>query len=207
MKRNLRVVQQPARCATAVAALLVAIGLAGCDQDDIHAYTAPVDPPRPDLVVAADESTPPSLTWQMPDDWRPSANPPRFVLAAYDAGEPGAAAQTTVSFLDGAGGGALANINRWRDQIGLPPVNDLPQQPITPMDIEGDVAAMVDLHADDVRVLGVIYPRQDLDETWFFKMTGPPDTVETHKQAFINLVLSTRPASPASETPSTEDRP
>lgn len=179
----------------AIASVMAALCLAGCDRADIHAYTAPKEPPRPTVTVAAPEDAPVqrSLTWSVPQDWRPADDPPRFVLAAYDAGDGDAAIQTTVSRLAGAGGGALANINRWRGQIGLPPVSDLPEQPITPLDVGDDAAALVDLSGDDTRVVAVIYPRQSHDETWFFKMTGPPQAVETQKQDFIDMVRSARP--------------
>ena len=104
------------------------------------------------------------------------------------------------SRLGGGGGGALPNINRWRRQLGLPPVAELSDQPITPLNIRDDVAAMVDLSSPQGRTIAVMVPRPDQDETWFFKLTGPVDAVEAQKQPFIDLVQSARPAAPAQET-------
>lgn len=200
MKRHRRARRSSTHGAgAAAAALLAALSLAGCDRDQIRTYTAPVDPPRPEpvLLTAPAEAEPPALAWDVPSDWRPAADPPGFVLAAYDVGEGEAAALATVSRLGGAGGGALANINRWRTrQLGLAPVEALEDQPMVRLDLGDageDVAAVVDLTGDGTRIVAAIYPRQEQDETWFFKLTGPPQTVEAHKQAFIDLVLSARP--------------
>ena len=188
----------------AAASFGVAIGvlaLSGCEDERIQAYTAPKDPPRATANAAdggtgggiATQTGEPGFTWNIPQGWRPAEDPPGFVLAAYDAGEGDATAQTTVSQLPGAGGGPLMNINRWRQQIGLEPVGELEEQPITRLDLDEHVAALVDLVSDDIRILAVIYPRQDRNQTWFFKMTGPPDTVEQQSQALLELVRSVQP--------------
>lgn len=210
--------------------------LAGCERDEIRTYTAPADPPRtasatpnaatPDAAPApgvpvapgAARPVPPApegeatLDWTVPEGWRPAKNPPGFVLVAYDIGDEADRVQATVSRLAGAGGGAVANINRWRQQIGLPAVSSLPEQPMERIDTAGgDAAGLVDLVGEagpsgqPARTLGAILPRQTGGasgggETWFFKMTGPRDKVEPAKAAFVALVASVREKAGASKT-------
>jgi hypothetical protein len=203
--------------APGVAAAVALSLLAGCEEEGIRTYVAPPDPPR--LVGSVDVNDPGfvpprpdgelTLDWTMPDAWHESSDPPNFVLVAYD--NDAHTVQTTVSRLDGAGGGALANINRWRGQIGLPAVAALDEQPMVRVDTaSGDAAAIVDLvgeagtpasagtygqapaDQDPIRILAAILPRTDPAETWFFRMTGPRAAVEAEYDRFVELVSSAR---------------
>lgn len=184
--------------------VLAMLMLPGCEEDQIQAYDAPRDAPAP--VVTASPTLPGGageagghpITWDVPADWTPSKNPPGFVLAAYDAGGEGSEVQATVSTLAGEGGGAVANINRWRGQIGLPSVSTLEEQPMQRIDTGDGPAAFVDLvgeagpSGEPARILGAILPRPGHNDVWFFKMTGPRDKVEAQKQAFIDVVASSK---------------
>ncbi|HEX7008605.1 MAG TPA: hypothetical protein VF184_01400 [Phycisphaeraceae bacterium] len=190
---------------TAAAMLMLAVA-AGCEDEAIHAYIAPKDPPRPQPVMApADEAAPAplTLTWDVPPDWRPAQAAQAFTVAAYEAGPAETPVSTTVTRLSGAGGGALANINRWRNQLGLPPVASLPEQPMIPITLpDQQVAGVVDLvgppsseaAAPPQRTIAAILPRQDTNETWFFKMSGPQDALEPLKEPFLQMIRSVRPA-------------
>ena len=60
-------------------------------------------------------------TWTVPSGWQ-EGQLAQFLVAKYViAGADGTAA-VNVSSLAGDGGGLLANVNRWRGQLGLPPV-------------------------------------------------------------------------------------
>jgi hypothetical protein len=101
-------------------------------------------------------------------------------------------AEVTITGLPGGAGGKVANILRWRDQVGLPPAKEA--------DILKDVqrikAAGVDADYVDLvgksRILGVILPLGQV--TWFVKMTGPPDLVGREKTNFERFIRSFRPA-------------
>ena len=204
--------------AAAVPACLTALLLAapllltGCDDDRIHAYLAPPDAPKPEApavtTVPRPEAATENLTWDVPEGWTDAADPPGFVLAAYDAGGRDSKVLATVSRLAGAGGGGMANINRWRGQVGLPPVKSLEEQAAEPLQINGEPAGLFDLAGEPdsgkpaERIVAVIFPRLHVNETWFFKLSGPADAVEEQKAAFVEMVRSTR-REPTDEEPTT----
>lgn len=75
----------------------------------VHSLQFSDDPARP-------------VTWQLPEGWKqsPSAGGSlRFATLV-----PGGGLEVTVIPLEGASGGPQENINRWRGQIGLEPVED-----------------------------------------------------------------------------------
>ena len=167
-----------------VLGVLVASLAGGCEEDAIRAYQAPKDAPARIPPVA---HAPPSPTWDVPNDWVADPQPMPPLLAAWDAGP----VRITVTRLQGAGGGILANINRWRGQLGLEPVSRYEDQPMTPLEIAGHPAALLDLASDTGRMAAVIYPREDRNATWFFKMTGPEDDVGSRLDQFTGFTTST----------------
>ena len=108
-----------------------------------------------------------------------------MVAAAYDASNADGGARITATVLLNDGGGVLANINRWREQIGLPPFEKLEQQPKTDL---GRGNLMVDLTAADGvrRIMAAIVTSQG--ETWFFKITGSVKGIEAERSMFEKLV-------------------
>ncbi len=181
-----------------VAALLTG----GCDeQEPVRVYTAPKDPPRKAIdfaALATGQASEPQgrVTWDVPAGWTEADAPPPL-MAGWSVGD----TRITVSRLAGEGGGTLANINRWRGQIGLPPVERLEDQPMRAIDIAGHPAALVDLPGEQQRIAAVLYPRVDQNATWFLKMTGPPEAAGEQMDAFAAFAQSLRFAEDA-EPPS-----
>jgi hypothetical protein len=62
------------------------------------------------------------LSWSLPDGWTHEAgkNPLRF--ATFRFGSKERPLELTVTSLDGEAGSLMANLNRWRGQIGLKPI-------------------------------------------------------------------------------------
>ncbi|MCS7045163.1 MAG: hypothetical protein NZO58_02280 [Gemmataceae bacterium] len=132
-----------------------------------------------------------SLKYQAPPGWKPTA-PGQFAELAFQVGEGQAKATVTVSRLEGAGGGLLANVNRWRDQVGLKPIDEAQlgreAQAIT---VDGQAGKLVDLSGPATtgkRIVGAIVPHRG--GTYFFKFTGPSEVVGQHKAAFETFVRS-----------------
>jgi hypothetical protein len=127
---------------------------------------------------------------ELPDPW----SRPLPAAAAFRAGKDRGAPEVTVTPLGGAAGGLLANVNRWRGQVGLAPVEegDL-QKDLHTLDVDGKPAPYVDLAGQGSsgrRILAVLAVRGGT--TWFFKMMGPADAVGRHKAAFEQFVKSVR---------------
>jgi hypothetical protein len=152
--------------------------------------------------TATDESagkTTPGLAWDTPHGWREL--PPRSMRLAdfHVAGDE--RAECYLSILGGDGGGLVANVNRWRGQMSLPPVGEeaLAAAPRVPF-LGGD-ALLIDLSGTWVgmdgeqagtnyRMLGLI--AVDAGGARFLKMTGPADVIEPEVEAFMDLAGSFR---------------
>jgi hypothetical protein len=191
--------------------------LLGCGEEEIRSYQAPKSAPyvEPDLfsrLTAAPPSavpTSPGITWDVPDTWTETPSTSGFMLAVFEAkGETGDA-RITVSQLTGEGGGVLANINRWRGQVGLGPIQAFEEQPMTPIQVAGQTAGVIDLAAPVgsntglERLIVVFIPRPQENLTWYFKMIGPANALDEHKPAFIRFLESVKfGAEPAADAAS-----
>ncbi len=85
----------------------------------------------------------------------------------------------------------LANVNRWRGQVGLGAVKaEEVKKLVQPFDGAGAEAQALDMTGLRHRILIVMLPRRE--ETWIFKMMGAPDLVGKQKPAFEKFVRSVR---------------
>jgi hypothetical protein len=133
--------------------------------------------------------------WTVPSDWQPLP-PSQFLLAEFSiAGTNGAKADVNVAEMGGEGGGLLANVNRWRGQLGLGAAgeNDLPQMTQS-LDVPDGKATLVDFAGVNaktgaqVRLVGVVVPQNG--QTWFYKLMGDEQIVTRQKDAFIKFIQS-----------------
>jgi hypothetical protein len=120
----------------------------------------------------------------------------------WRVGGPDTKAECTLSFLEGAGGGLVANVDRWRRQMSLPPsagadeVAALPTRPWLGVDarvvvLDGDYRGMgTTTQVGGARLLGLVASLPS--GTAFLKLTGPAGIVETEKDRFFALAESLR---------------
>src|ERR1039458_2271134 len=96
---------------------------------------------RPSLTFIA---APPPV-WYPPTNWT-VAPPSAMVVKVFSiAGAAGQSAKVAVSAFPGDVGGTLANVNRWRVQIGLPPIEDSALGSVTQsLAVAGGNATLVD---------------------------------------------------------------
>jgi len=169
---------------------LKSVSFVDTNADQVAAAHASPPAPAPDSTPTATDSI-----WTVPPGWQ-SVPPSQFLLAEFSIpGANGAKAEVNVAAMGGTGGGLLANINRWRGQIGLAPVadSDLPQFS-QPLNVPGGTATLVDLTGTDgktgapLRLVGAIV---DLNgQTWFYKMMGDKQIVAQQKDTFSKFILS-----------------
>jgi hypothetical protein len=133
---------------------------------------------------------PEQLAYDVPPGWQPQ--PPGVMrLAAFKTTLGDKAAEITISKLGGDGGGLLANINRWRDQLGLPPATAAEVQKQGKMlDSKAGSVVYIDLTGPKGRMLAGILLHGG--QSWFVKMTGPPELVGRQQPAFEAFVKSLR---------------
>lgn len=172
--------------------------VAGCEKKEpIQTYTAPKDPPM--MAASAggadggsEHSSEPHVHWTVPDGWKPT-KPGSMIYAAFQVSE-NPPMNVTVS---SAAGSVLANVNRWRGQLGLPPFAQESElsQVVSPLKVGGADGAMVDLMGGPAaegkpqqRMLVAMVP--GAGTVWFFKAMGPAEKVAEVKPAFDAFVKS-----------------
>jgi hypothetical protein len=163
-----------------------------CSEEKIRTYRVATgnneDKPAATEVAAAARA----LRWQVPEGWQEEA-PGQFQTALYRLGPE---SRVSVSSLPGDAGGESANVNRWRQQIGLPPLGKIDGEPIA---LEGsDVPAKwFELKGEQESILAAIVTLGS--ETWFLKLSAPTKEVDSRREAFTSFLKSIRvaPSTPA----------
>ncbi len=146
----------------------------------------------------------PRLKWTLPAGWEEIA-PGEMRLASFRIqGEGGKVADVGVFPLPGMAGSDLDNVNRWRAQVGLPPVSaeELPKL-AQPVEIAGQTAQLYDLagqnpaSGDKGHILAAVLRRDNI--AWFFKMNGDDKVVAGQKTAFVDFLKSLSFPTPAAQ--------
>lgn len=178
--------------------------LSGCNRDKsetvdttiLSAPSAPTPEETPQQAPAAKSQTPtiptaaapsPSspITYQLPPGWtqQPGAD---MRFATLNGPEH---MQIAITVFPGDVGGPLANVNRWRRQMDLPPIaQDQLGKSITSVDTKAGAASVVDLSNNNQRMLAAMLPLQS--QTWFFKMTGPTNAVGKYADDYMAILKS-----------------
>ncbi len=195
--------------------------LSSCKDNEVRTYKVATDSDAP-VADAAPHSVDPigaapkpeeekphdhaahsnSITWRAGDGWT-QEQAGQFLTAAYALPEGG---RVTVSKLGGDGGGLAANVNRWRGQVGLQPLEEdkIGGQPMKIADsAEGMLLYnLIPPHAaDDAEgIFAAVLPLAS--ETWYFKFTGPSAVLNKSGGKFMDFLRTVRvPASSSTSTP------
>ena len=101
-------------------------------------------------------------------------------------------AEVTVIDLARDAGDRLANVNRWRGQVGLEPIDEAQlRQSLRPIDVGELSGDFVDLVGSAGQtILGVIVDRGE--KTWFFKLQGDSKVASAQQADFENYVRSVK---------------
>ena len=140
------------------------------------------------------------LTWTAPAAWRSKPAGAMRKGSYAVPGADGAEADLSITAFPGDVGGELANVNRWRGQIQLPPLTagDLATA-TTRIEQNGLTFVLVDFASSaagqPARIVGAIVPGQG--DTWFFKLMGPDATVAAAKPDFLRFLSTVRAPAPA----------
>ncbi len=158
----------------------------------------PSSPHAGGAAAAPGAGSGPSLAYTTPEGWSEKAGSSmRDVSLSF--GENGEG-ECYVARLPGAGGGLLANVNRWRKQMGADPltqeeVDKLPTkllfgQPAAYITVDGNFSAGMGSTETQsgYRLLGLILA-SDAGAV-FVKMTGPGDLVSANESAFETFTSS-----------------
>lgn len=178
MKHFSKVSRPPAR-RSRIAILVAAAALAftACQKEEIRVYRAPREKP--------------ALADLTPEHWQQLAAGP-MQQAKFRIALENQTVEVTLSIFPGDAGGLLANVNRWRGQIGLNEADPaaLPKLAES-FDAAGPGAKIVDMTGTDAktsrpsRLIGAIVTRGE--RTWYYKLLGDPELAEKEKQAFLKF--------------------
>ena len=130
-------------------------------------------------------------TWEVPSGWKEVAGG-QFLVAKFAlSGADGAQAAVNVSRSQGDGGGLLANVNRWRSQVGLEALAEAELAKATQsLDLAGGKAVLADITGQKQSVVAVVVPRGG--ETWFYKLMGSVEVVQREKEAFLKFAQAVK---------------
>lgn len=167
--------------------------------------TAPTASPLPPGAAMVGEALPDAAvgrgatpTWVAPSHWGPGpASSMRRGSYRVD-GAGGTTIDIAVTTFPGDVGGLLPNLNRWRQQIGLPPIThaELPTAAST-IQVGGQQAIWADFTGSGARPQRTLVAQFQVGgESWFFKATGDATLVsseEANIRAFVESVRFPNP--------------
>lgn len=201
---------------TLLSAIVLLFGLSACDQAQPVTYTIPKEeraaatsgqpteaataspavptadaakmPVLPGMAEAAQAA--PELSYTVPEGWEEF--PPRSVRKAnFRMSDSSGSAELAVTVFPGDVGGTLANINRWRGQIGLEPTDATGMQAmVRPITISRHQGLLAKLQGPDQSILGGLLSFHG--STWFFKLQGATGTVAAQSEAMEAFLASVR---------------
>jgi hypothetical protein len=202
--------------------LLIASGLLslalGCRSDEVSHFRVPKEAPftqsgprpamppqpmgertgEPGPNTAPDMPPPPTpagaLKWSLPKGWSETQGGGTMRFATFKAPYTGKL-EATVVVLPGPAGGELANVNRWRGQIGLPGLDEAGLAKARKV-VKTKAGALnvydftSEGQAKSRMVAGYISTPDG--NTWFLKLTGDAEPVAKAKPDFLTILGSVR---------------
>ncbi len=191
------------------------LSLAACRRDEVTHFTVPREQAAPGGAFAAPSpmmgsgsaapspgAVPPppppsergSLKWNLPKGWSQTLGTGGMRYATLKAPVEGRI-DVSVVVLPGPAGGELANVNRWRGQIGLGPVDDASLASLRrTVRTKAGSLSVYDLESEGtVRSHMTAAMLESADgNTWFLKMVGDAGAVAKARAAFVQLLESMR---------------
>lgn len=150
----------------------------------------PSGPVMPPVAPSAEQSKP-QIVWTLPANWKPTAPSPMRYASFIVTGKNGESGDVSVSSFAGDAGGDLANVNRWRSQIGLESLNNEELKSlIVPLSSKDAELLSVDMNGPKKRVLAG-WTQVDR-KSWFFKLSGPASLLESEKASFRAFLQSVK---------------
>lgn len=179
--------------------------LAGCEKPAIQEQHVPKEPPaattpseQPSPAPTISTPTPPPVEpppvpphaeassserpWKVPADWMlvPGERPMR--LATYQMRVPSGPVEVAISRFPGDVGGMLANVNRWRGQVGLPPAteSDLAAM-IEPFENPGFHGSLLHIQGAEQHIVVASILETAVSQTWTVRVSGSPEVAHAVK--------------------------
>lgn len=132
--------------------------------------------------------------WTVPEGWSAVDSPSSMRLVTFNFG-PGNPGECYVVVLSGSGGGRLANMNRWLEQMGEPPLleSELPLQPM--LELFDEEAPLLVARGTYSGMGGEPRPNHTLygatgeinNQSVFIKFIAPDQVADAHASNFVRF--------------------
>ena len=198
-----------------------ALGLSGCKKPQIRVYLAPQEIPAAPVVSATPQpeesekpKPKPTITYTLPPGWT-EATANSVSLAAFAVKDGAKEAGVNITPLPNLAGREALVVNMWREQAGLPPIEDAElAKTLEAVEIGGKKGQMFEvLGAKEggapLRIVTAFY--HENGASWFFKLAGDEALVSAQKATFVEFLKSVRvkegtaPAADAPAAPPTSE--
>lgn len=182
--------------------------LASCNNDKVEVYNVPKEGISVSMQSGSEGLAPSSgnpAQWTKPEGWNEQPLSEMRLGSFKVDGANAASADVSVIAFPGEAGGLISNINRWRGQLQLPPLDEDQLTQITQRtEVDNAPTYLVDFQTVEnsqkpSRILGAVL--QTADRTWFVKMTGPPGLIDSQREKFLSFVKSFRFTNAAASEP------
>jgi hypothetical protein len=126
------------------------------------------------------------FTFTSPAGWRRAPDRPARAFTLFaGAGE---GLECYVTTLGGDAGGSLANVNRWRGQIGLSGITQVELAGLPTVKLIGRDAPLVECEGTKASLIAIA--SNGADRSVFVKMSGPRELVKEQRAAFLAFASS-----------------
>lgn len=174
-------------------------------KDSVQSYSVPKEAP-PKLMslgnaAAATTTDAKPLTWTAPNGWQEKPASRMRIGQFAVPGPDGSKAELAVTAFPGDVGGELANVNRWRAEVGLSPIEEkeIKSEPVT---VGSDTGKLYELAGANQTTL-VAWALKD-QTSYFFKLRGDKAAVANARPAMIEFLKSIKfQAAPSMEAAAT----
>jgi len=163
--------------------------LVGCEREGVRAYRVAkekhVENHPSQQTQSNTKQQAAKVLWTVPNGWEQldKVVSMRFATFMTPSG-----IEVTLAVFPGDVGGLLANVNRWRGQVGL---SSIPEAELYEYakQIEGTNSYVVDAIGPDASLIGTVINIGD-GKTWFAKSVGQPDAVADAREDIISFSTS-----------------
>ncbi len=151
----------------------------------------PAGMPGSDVPAPPEPSGASALRWTLPARWTEEKGGSAMRYATLKAPVEGRL-DVSVTVLPGTAGGELANVNRWRGQIGLPGLDEAAATAARrAVPTKAGVVSLYDFTSEGTQKTRVVAGFALVEgNTWFIKMTGEAPAVEKAHADFLRIVES-----------------
>lgn len=142
-------------------------------------------------------ASPAAIAWTVPDDWQRQPAGGMRLLSVQVPHDSGAGDLSVISLM-GDGGGLVPNINRWRNQVGLDPLDQAAvarQLEDVPSDV-GTFRMLTLINPDNQERAICAAVLQGADFFLSVKLTASPACVRAHQETFREFCAAATRQSP-----------